>query len=320
MPLIELIRKIVKIGYARISINNQDIGMQINALKTFGCEKIYKDTTSSFDKRPKLELMNSQLCSGDIVVVWKLNRIVKSLFDLINLFNTYKERDIYLISIQDNINTYENRSILEIVSVIAELDRETNSEKVISGLEIAKKRGRNGGRPKGLSHGAIIKAKKVKQLYEDEKIKVKDIAIRLNIGKTTLYRYLKYNGEKLPATNVYRNQKSNNFISKENIKEELFEKLITSKAFWSYSNVNIENISDNLLIQKVMENLDLPDIKKLFILFNKNYVRNIWKKELILQDPYFRSLNILIAKLFFNIKKPESYIRNVRREYIKSVS
>ena len=107
---------------------------------------------------------------------------------------------------------------------------------------------------------------------------------------------------------------------KDNIKDELIEKLFASKAFWSYSNVKTEDISDDLLIQKVMENLDIPDIKKLFSLYKKNHIRSVWKKELVLQDPYYRSLNLMLAKLFFNIKDPESYIMRVQREHLNSVA
>jgi len=296
--------------------------MQVDALEKFGCEKIYKDTQGSFENRPKLELMNSQLNKGDIVVVWKLDRIAKSLNDLHNLFDTYQGRNVDLVSIQENIDTSTlvNRSFFEIISTITEFERDINSERVISGLEIAKKRGRKGGRPKGLSNEALNRAKIAKQLYEDDSIQVKDISNRLNIGKTTLYRYLHYSDENLMAIKGHRIQSSNNMVYKEKLKDELLEKLIASKAFWSYSNVKNEEISDNILIQKVIENLDIPDINKLFILYKKNHIRSVWKNELIIQEPYFRSLNILLAKLFFNIKNPESYIKHVRREYLKSVS
>ena len=312
----------MKIGYARISSNNQHLVMQIDALKKFGCKNIYKDTLGSFENRPKLELMQRHLNKGDIVVVWKLDRIAKSLYDLHNLFNTFQERKIDLVSIHENVDTstFENRSFFEVISTIVEFEREIKSERVISGLEIANKRGKKGGRPKGLSNEALTKASKAKQLYEDDKIQVKEIATRLNIGKTTLYRYLRYNDENLMAVRGHRIQSSNKMVYNERLKDELFEKLIASKAFWSYSNVKNEEISDNILIQKVIENLDIPDIKKLFILYKKNHIRSVWKNELIVQEPYFRSLNILLAKLFFNIKNPESYIKHVRREHLKSVS
>ena len=107
---------------------------------------------------------------------------------------------------------------------------------------------------------------------------------------------------------------------KKKLRKELFNKLVESKAFWSYSNVNYEGISDDMLIQKVMINLEINDIKKLFIIYNKNQVRKVWKDKLVIQDPHYRSLNLLIAKLFFDIQKPEAYIKRVKRENLKSMS
>lgn len=312
----------MKIGYARNSGDEQDVMIQVNALKKFGCEKIYQDSAGSFETRPEFELMNDQIKRGDILVVFKLDRIAKSLSELKNLLKDYYQRDINLISIQDKLDTrsIENESLYRIVSIISDFQKELKSERIISGLEIANKRGKKGGRPKGLSPAAIITANKAKQLYENDKIKVKDIASELNIGKTTLYRYLNYNDENLVSIKRYRNQSSDKMISKDDIRNELIQKLHASKAFWSYSNVQTDDISDGLIIQKVLENLDIPDIKKLFILYKKNYIRSIWKKALVLQDPYYRSLNLMLAKLFFNIKNPESYIVNVQKEFIKSAS
>ena len=312
----------MKIGYARIAKNDQDLKIQVDALKKFGCEKIFKDSGNSLVTRTELEIMNEQIKRGDNVVVFKLDRIAKSLSKLNNLLKGYYEREINLISIQDKLDTssLENEPMYRIVSILSNFQKELKSERIITGLEVAKKRGKKGGRPKGLSHSAIVKAKKAKQLYENDKIKIKDIASKLNIGKTTLYRYLNYNDENLVAIQKYRNQFSDKMNSKDDIRIELIEKLFISKAFWSYSNVQIEDISDGLLIQKVMENLDIPDIQKLFSLYKKNFIRRVWKKELVLQDPYYRSLNLMLAKLFFNIKNPESYIANVHREFIKSAS
>jgi len=312
----------MRIGYARIAKNDQDLKIQVDALKKFGCEKIFKDLGNSLETQTELEIMNEQIKRGDNVVVFKLDRIAKSLSKLNNLLKGYYDREINLISIQDNLDTssLENEPMYRIVSILSNFQKELKSERIISGLEVAKKRGKKGGRPKGLSHSAIVKAKKAKQLYENDKIKVKDIASKLNIGKTTLYRYLNYNDENSVAIQEYRNQLSDKMNSKDDIRIELIEKLYATKAFWSYSNVQIEDISDSLLIQKVMENLDIPDIQKLFSLYKKNFIRRVWKKELVLQDPYYRSLNLMLAKLFFNINNPELYIANVHREFIKSAS
>jgi len=123
---------------------------------------------------------------------------------------------------------------------------------------------------------------------------------------------------KQPRGNRIREQDENN--EKNKLRKELFNRLVESKAFWSYSNVKYEVISDEMLIQKVMIHLDINDIKKLFMLYSKNQVRKVWKDELVIQDPHYRGLNLLIAKLFFDIQKPEAYIKRLKREHLKSVS
>ena len=312
----------MKIGYARISANKQNLSVQIDALRKFGCIRIFQDKQDDFNDRPELEQMISQLNKGDIVVVWKLDRIGKSLNDLIGMAYSFKNRNIDFVSIKDNVDTsiVERGSFLNLMTSLSRFEREISSERIISGLEIARKSGRKGGRPKGLSNDAINKARKAKQLYEENRISVKDIANKLEIGKTTMYRYLHYIDENILSNWGNGNKLSNNKVSQDKVKIELFNKLIESKAFWSYSNVKYEKISDEILIQKVIEKLDIPDIQKLFSLYKKNRIRSVWKNELIAQDPYYRSLNILIAKLFFNIKNPESYIKKVQREYQKSIS
>jgi len=96
------------------------------------------------------------------------------------------------------------------------------------------------------------------------------------------------------------------------IKKSLLDKLNQNNAFWSYENVR--SISDDDLVEAVFVNLDIDDIEKLFLLFEKNYVRKIWKERLIKQEPYYRNLNILIASVYFNIKSPGKYVSKVARE------
>jgi len=266
----------MKIGYARISANKQNLSVQIDALRKFGCIRIFQDKQDDFNDRPELEQMISQLNKGDIVVVWKLDRIGKSLNDLIGMAYSFKNRNIDFVSIKDNVDTsiVERGSFLNLMTSLSRFEREISSERIISGLEIARKSGRKGGRPKGLSNDAINKARKAKQLYEENRISVKDIANKLEIGKTTMYRYLHYIDENILSNRGNGNKLSNNKVSQDKVKIELFNKLIESKAFWSYSNVKYEKISDEILIQKVIEKLDIPDIQKLFSLYKKNRKTN----------------------------------------------
>lgn len=142
-------------------------------------------------------------------------------------------------------------------------------------------------RPAGLSADAIKIAKEAKQLYKDDSMAVADIAKTLGIGKTTLYRYLHYMGADIVQKSVSGIKLSNEKLYKDKVRKELFRKLLESKAFWSYSYVKVEKISDDILIQKVMEELDIHDIKKLFLLYNKSYIKSVWKNEMVIQDPYY---------------------------------
>ena len=136
----------MKIGYARIAKNDQDLKIQVDALKKFGCEKIFKDSGNSLVTRTELEIMNEQIKRGDNVVVFKLDRIAKSLSELNNLLKGYYEREINLISIQDKLDTssLENEPMYRIVSILSNFQKELNSERIITGLEVAKKRGKGG--------------------------------------------------------------------------------------------------------------------------------------------------------------------------------
>ncbi|MEN8156977.1 MAG: recombinase family protein [Bacteroidota bacterium] len=311
----------MKIGYARLSDVNQDSQLQVDELKYSGCERIFMDKPGEFDVRSELEKMIGNLQEGDIVVVCKLDRIGKSLKDLIGLLDSFRSRSIEFVSLEDHIDTTVDKGCFyEMMVALSEFESRTSSEKIMKGLTNARKKGRKGGRPKGLSDEALEIAREARALYRIGKMPVGDIIGQLGIGKTTLYRYLRDIDEDLIQKRGSRIRESDKNKEKKILRRELFNKLVESKAFWSYSNVNYEGISDEMLIQKVMINLDINDIKKLFILYNKNQVRKVWKDKLVMQDPHYRSLNLLIAKLFFDIQKPEAYIKRQKREYLKSIS
>jgi DNA invertase Pin-like site-specific DNA recombinase len=312
----------MKIGYARVSVNNHNWKEQIDALNKFGCKKIFREKQGHFNERLEFERMISQLHQGDMVVIFKLDRIGKSLKDLFNLFELFKNKSIDFVSLQDKIDISKKHGKLyyNIIDSFSVFEKALKREWTFNDPETAVKRRRKGGRPKGLSDNAINKAKKAKELYKNDTMPVADIVKSLGIGKTTLYRYLQY----IHEDNMHRRKTelkmSDEKLNKNKIRKDLFLKLLESKAFWSYANVKYEKITDEMLIQKVMEELDIDDIRQLFILYNKNFVRKVWKEEMVAQDPYYRSLNILLAKLFFDIKNPEQYIKRVKREYQKSIS
>lgn len=187
----------MKIGYARVSTKDQNLDMQIDALKSHGCSRIYKEKGSSVGKnRIEYDKMLSDLRPGDTLVVWKLDRLGRSLKQLVNLVDELKEKEVHLKSIKDQIDTSSpsGKLIFNIFASLADFERELIIERTQAGLKSARARGRKGGRPKGLSASAKTKALAAETLYKEGKLTVNEMARNLNISKTTLYSYLRYRG------------------------------------------------------------------------------------------------------------------------------
>lgn len=182
----------MKIGYARVSTQDQKLELQLDALTHHGCQQIFKEKKSGKTKdRPELEKMVSQLRAGDTVVVWKLDRLGRSLRDLIDLVAEFQVRGVEFASIKDGINTAtpSGRLFFHVFGSLAEFERENTVERTKAGLDAAKARGRKGGRPAGLSKTASEKANSVRILFESGK-NVDEIAKILSISRATCYRYL----------------------------------------------------------------------------------------------------------------------------------
>lgn len=185
----------MKIGYARVSTQDQNLDMQIDALKNAGCEIIFEEKISGKSKeRPELTKLFEKLRKGDTVVVWKLDRLGRSLKDLIDLITKMQQLNASFLSIQDGINTETatGRFTFNIFASLAEFEREIISERTKAGLTSARARGRKGGRPAGYSKETIKKIKAVKVLYDATgSSSVQEIADSLKISRATCYRYLK---------------------------------------------------------------------------------------------------------------------------------
>lgn len=184
------------IGYARVSTKEQNIELQIKALEKAGAELIYKEKISALKERAALKELLIFARSGDTIIVWKLDRIARSLKHLISIVENLKERGIEFISITENIDTATplGSFFLHITGAFAELERNLIVERTKAGLKIARDQGRIGGRRKGLSKNAKNKAKAAKKLYlsEERNQTVEDICKLLGIGsKATFYRYLR---------------------------------------------------------------------------------------------------------------------------------
>lgn len=187
----------MRIGYARVSTKNQSFDLQTDALQKAQCEDIYKEIASGAKTaRPVLEDLLSQLRKGDVLVIWKLDRLGRSLRHLVNLTNELMERKIGLISLNDPIDTTtpQGRLMFNIFASLAEFERDLIQERTQAGLKAARERGRKGGRPGGLSKKAEATAAAAETLYKEGELSVQAICKQLCISKPTLYVYLKHRG------------------------------------------------------------------------------------------------------------------------------
>ncbi|EBM5253782.1 recombinase family protein [Salmonella enterica] len=187
----------MKFGYARISTHEQNADMQIDQLQQAGCDEIFCDTASGTKTiRPALEQLLGKIRPGDVIVIWKLDRLGRSLRHLIELVNQLMEKNVGLKSLQDPVDTTsaQGRLIFNLFASLAEFERDLIVERTLAGLAAARARGRTGGRPQGLSDAAQRKAIAAEALYTRGELSVNAIAENLGISKVTLYRYLKYRG------------------------------------------------------------------------------------------------------------------------------
>ena len=187
----------MKIGYARVSTKEQSLNLQKDALKKVGCETIFSEHISGAKSdRPQLQEMIKHLRKGDVVVVWKLDRLGRSLRDLVNLISKFQEAGVEFQSLQDNIDTTTpaGKLAFHMFAALAEFERDIISSRTKAGLEAARARGRKGGRPKGLSKKAQDKARLAESLYKEKERSITEICEHLDISKPTLYRYLRSRG------------------------------------------------------------------------------------------------------------------------------
>lgn len=189
----------MNIGYARVSTLNQDLSLQLDALEKAGCKTIYQEKVSALSKeRPELETLLHTLREGDTVVVWKLDRLGRSLKDLLDLVEKFRVKNVGLKSLSDSIDTTtaQGRMVFGIFSVLAEFERELIRERTIAGIEAARLRGRVGGKRPGLSASSRAKAAEAERMYLDTnpktKLSVSEICAHLKIGRGTFYNYLDY--------------------------------------------------------------------------------------------------------------------------------
>lgn len=181
-------------GYARVSTQDQNLNLQLDDLKAAGCERIFQEKISSAKERPQLQKLLDTLRTGDTLVVWKLDRLGRSLKELVSLITDFQEKQIGFRSLNDAIDTTtaQGRLVFNIFASLAEFERDIIRERTKAGLSAARARGRMGGKPKGLSKEALSKAQAAKTLYEKKEKTVAEIGKLLGISRATVYRYLKH--------------------------------------------------------------------------------------------------------------------------------
>ncbi len=181
----------MRIGYARVSTNDQDPALQRDALEQAGCERIYEDHASGATaNRPQLARMIDQLRPGDEIIVWKLDRLGRSVKDLVDLVNRFHELKVEFTSLTEGIDTSTpgGQLVFHIFASIAEFERDLIRERTRAGLQAARARGRNGGRPPKLDAKAICD---VQAMYRERGLSADEIARIKGVGRTTVYKALR---------------------------------------------------------------------------------------------------------------------------------
>ena len=178
------------IGYARVSTQDQNPQLQLDALQGSGCERVFVEKASGAQQdRPQLQTALEYARPGDTLVVWKLDRLARSLKQLIETVELLAENNIGFRSLTESIDTTTSsgRLIFHIFGALAEFERSIIRERTRAGLEAARARGRKGGRPPALKDRDLTAAK---AMLGDPEITVEEIARRLKVAPSTLYRHL----------------------------------------------------------------------------------------------------------------------------------
>jgi len=178
------------VGYARVSTLDQKPALQTDALTVAGCERIFTEKASGAQRdRPELKAALEYLRQGDTLVVWKLDRLARSMRQLIETVEDMQVRGIELRSLTESIDTATpgGRLVFHIFGALAEFERAVVRERTNAGLQAARDRGKKGGRPKTLGSKDLAVAK---AMLADPEISVDEVAARLKISVATLYRYL----------------------------------------------------------------------------------------------------------------------------------
>lgn len=182
------------IGYARVSTQDQNLAFQLETLKQAGCQKVFEDQVSGAQtERPGLAKAREMLREGDTLVVWKLDRLGRSVKQLVNLVGELHQQGVQFKSLTDAIDTVtpSGRFFFHVMASLAEMERELIVERTRAGLEVARQLGRKGGRKPKMTESKIKSARKLLT----SGMAAKEVAHSLGVSVPTLYRWL-------PASNL----------------------------------------------------------------------------------------------------------------------
>jgi DNA invertase Pin-like site-specific DNA recombinase len=177
------------IGYARVSTQDQNLDLQIDALTNAGCKKIFHEKTSgSRAERPEFSKTLGAMREGDTLVVWKLDRLGRSVKNLVDLVGELHKQGIQFKSLTDSIDTGtpSGRFFFHVMASLAQMERELTVERTRAGLETARKLGRKGGRKRRMTDSKIESAKRLLA----NGMPPRDVALNLSVSIPTLYRWL----------------------------------------------------------------------------------------------------------------------------------
>lgn len=180
----------MRIGYARVSTQDQNTDAQVDALERAQCDKIYVEKASgTLDRRPELDRMLDQLRRDDVVVVAKLDRLGRSMKHLVTLAGELEDRGVHLVILDQGIDTSTpvGKMFFHILAAIAEFERALIVERTLAGIEAARARGRKGGRRPKMTP---VKIKEARRMYDSKEYTVQQIADTLGVGRATIYRTL----------------------------------------------------------------------------------------------------------------------------------
>ena len=178
------------VGYARVSTRDQTTTLQLDALKEAGCGRIFEETAPGARRdRPQLAAALEYMREGDTLVVWKLDRLARSIRQLIETVDDLEERGVGVRSLNDGIDTTTpgGKLVFVVFAALAEFERSNIRERTRAGLDAARSRGRVGGRPAALSQQDLLEAK---AMLRDPDITAVAVARRFNVSTSTLYRHL----------------------------------------------------------------------------------------------------------------------------------